>query len=169
MECVLQKVGARLHPSWNTCQRLTLMSIEMGGSPHSATPRHEQSLSCGTVGEGWLGRDTTILHCTHRCIRHLHSTRASFLFAFLCTFSSLMFQCNTGIKVNLRFLWSPCGFSLVCSVLGCEASACQVWCSRERTWRICASYNLAYKDPKFTAVYAESKMRGVSVTTLLKR
>ena len=33
---------------------------------------------------------------------------------------------------------------------------CQVWCSRERTWRICASYNLAYKDPQLTAVYAES-------------
>ena len=31
--------------SWNTCQRLTLMSIETGGSPHSATPRHEQGLS----------------------------------------------------------------------------------------------------------------------------
>ena len=44
VECVLQKVGARLHPGWNTCQRLTLMSIEMGGSPHSATPRHEQGL-----------------------------------------------------------------------------------------------------------------------------
>ena len=45
VECVLQKVGAGLHPSWNICERLTLMSIEMGGSPHSVTPRHEQGLS----------------------------------------------------------------------------------------------------------------------------
>ena len=31
------------------------------------------------------------------------------------------------------------------------------------------SYNLAYKDPQFTSVYAEIRMRGVSDTTLLKR
>ena len=33
----------------------------------------------GTVVEGWLGRSTTIPHCTHRCMPHHHSTRASFL------------------------------------------------------------------------------------------
>ena len=46
----------------------------------------------GTVGEGWLGRDTTILHCTHRCIPHPHSTSASFHL-----FSSAM--------VSLCLLW----------------------------------------------------------------
>ena len=52
-------------------------SVRTGRLVNSCVP-----VSVGTVVEGWLGRGTTILHCTHRCIPHHHSTRASFLLLF---------------------------------------------------------------------------------------
>ena len=52
--------------------------------------------------KGWLGRDTTTLHCTHRCMPHLHSTSASFLLLSFFPFSRIM-----GFFVSS---WSRCGF-----------------------------------------------------------
>ena len=50
--------------------------------------------SVGTVVEGWLGRGTTILHCTHTdALPHHHSTSASFLLilCLLCAMISRVF------------------------------------------------------------------------------
>ena len=67
---------------------------------------------------------------------------------------------------------APYGFL----ALHIEASACYVWCSRQRRCRNGVSdlrklqtwlYELA--DPQFTAVYAESQDEKREITTLLKR
>ena len=58
----------------------------------------------------------------------------------------------------LRFLWSPCGFSLVCSDLRAKYSGAVKDVSM-RMWRICASYKPGFRlaDPQLTAVFAESQ------------
>ena len=47
----------------------------------------------GTVVEGWLGRGTTILHCTHRCITTSSQHRSFFSFCVSPSSFSVFFCC----------------------------------------------------------------------------
>ena len=116
----------------------------------------------GTVGEGWLGRDTTILHCTHRCIPHLHSTRASFFFVMFFPFSCETLGVHGSLRLLLVSMWV---FADMGSVLkqhlrakyGAAGKECVEADVADLRKLQTGLYDLA--DPQFTAVYAEIRMR----------
>ena len=114
----------------------------------------------GMVVVGWLGRGTTTLHCTHRALTHrLKVLSLFFFFSLVCLF----IVWTLGINGSSSFC--------VLKKHLCGKYSGAVKDVSMRMWRNCTSYNLVSElaDPQFTAVFAESQARGLSVTTLSKR